>query len=129
MDDATAAAAIAFVTLLTVAVGALPRALVEEALDRGAVEARRLRLSGLIDSAALSLQGHWRIDAQSSLGPIKATTPRRLDRSAKRGVERPSLHDKRPIVERRSLRSGLRPSVETTEITICNSSQPDRSVR
>jgi hypothetical protein len=41
---------------------------------------------------------------------------RRLDRSAKRGAERPSLHDKRLIVERRSLRSGLRPSVETTEI-------------
>src|SRR6266851_5245029 len=41
--------------------------------------------------------------------------PRRLDRSAKRGAERPSLHDKRLIVERRSLRSALRASVETTE--------------
>jgi hypothetical protein len=30
-----------------------------------------------------------------------------------------SLHDKRLIVERRSLRSGLRPSVETTESPIC----------
>jgi len=42
-------------------------------------------------------------------------TLRRLDQSAKRGAERPSLHDKRLIVERRSLRSGLRPSVETTK--------------
>ena len=47
---------------------------------------------------------------------------RRLDRSAKRGAERPSLHDKPLIVERRSLRSGRSlpraksrgPSVETT---------------
>jgi hypothetical protein len=54
---------------VTVAVGALPPALVEEALDRGAIEARRLRLCGLIDGAALSLQGRWRIDAQSSLEP------------------------------------------------------------
>src|SRR5882762_5748536 len=39
---------------------------------------------------------------------------RRLDRSAKRGAERPSLHNQRLIVDRRSLHSGLRPSVETT---------------
>jgi hypothetical protein len=32
------------------------------ALDRGLVEARRLRLCGLIDSAALSLQGQWRLE-------------------------------------------------------------------
>jgi uncharacterized protein len=50
---------------VTVAVGALPRTLIDEALDRGAAEARRLRLCGLIDSAAISLQGYWRIDAQS----------------------------------------------------------------
>ncbi|HTB41638.1 MAG TPA: UPF0280 family protein [Reyranella sp.] len=94
---------------VTVAVGALPPALVEEALDRGAIEARRLRLCGLIDGAALSLQGRWRIDAQSSLEPIKATaglshmaTPCRLDRS------------------------GLRPSVETTKIG--DSPGLDRSV-
>jgi len=71
---------------VTVAVGALPPALVEAALDRGAAEARRLRLCGLIDSAALSLQGRWRIDAQSSLEPIKTTkicdSPG-LDRSAR----------------------------------------------
>jgi len=48
---------------VTVAVGDLPRGLVDEALDRGAAEARRLRLAGLIDSAALSLQGEWRIEA------------------------------------------------------------------
>jgi ApbE superfamily uncharacterized protein (UPF0280 family) len=50
---------------VTVAVGALSQALIDEALDRGAAEARRLRLCGLIDSAAISLQGNWRIDAQS----------------------------------------------------------------
>lgn len=48
---------------VTVAVGDLPPALVVEALDRGLLEARRLRLCGMIDSAALSLQGHWRIEA------------------------------------------------------------------
>src|SRR5882757_7632132 len=46
---------------------------------------------------------------------------RRLDRSAKRGAERPSLHNKRLIVERRSLHSGLRPSVETTGVAIGDS--------
>jgi hypothetical protein len=50
--------------------------------------------------------------------------PRRLDRSAKRGAERPSLHNRPLIVERRSLHSGLRPSVETTEISICDSLGP-----
>lgn len=48
---------------VTVAVGDLTPAQVAEALDRGMLEARRLRLSGMIDSAALSLQGHWRIEA------------------------------------------------------------------
>lgn len=48
---------------VTVAVGDLPRELVDEALDCGAAEARRLRLAGLIDSAAISLQGEWRIEA------------------------------------------------------------------
>jgi hypothetical protein len=56
---------------VTVAVGALPPAFVEEALDRGAAEARRLRFRGLIEGAALSLRGHWRIDAQSCLEPVK----------------------------------------------------------
>ncbi len=49
--------------LVTVAVGDLPPAIVAAALDRGAAEARRLRLCGLIDSAALSLCGQWRIEA------------------------------------------------------------------
>ena len=48
---------------VTVAVGALPLEIVAEALDRGAAEARRLRRCGLIDSAALSLQGEWRLEA------------------------------------------------------------------
>jgi uncharacterized protein len=48
---------------VTVAVGDLPRELIEQALDRGASEARRLRLAGLIDSAAILLRGEWRIEA------------------------------------------------------------------
>ncbi len=48
---------------VTVAVGELPRALVQQALDRGVAEARRLSLAGLIDSAAISLRGEWRIEA------------------------------------------------------------------
>jgi ApbE superfamily uncharacterized protein (UPF0280 family) len=48
--------------LVTVAVGDLPPVIVAAALDRGAAEARRLRLCGLIDSAALSLEGQWRIE-------------------------------------------------------------------
>ena len=47
---------------VTVAVGALPAEAIDAALDRGAAEARRLRLCGLIDSAALSLAGRWRIE-------------------------------------------------------------------
>ena len=55
--------------------------------------------------------------------------PRRLDRGPPRlrsgqapsRAERPSLHDKRLIVERRSLHSALRAPVETTEIAICDS--------
>src|ERR1700722_11461530 len=39
---------------------------------------------------------------------------RRLDRRAKRGPERPSLNNKRLIVERRSLHAALRALVETT---------------
>ncbi|MDP2329133.1 MAG: UPF0280 family protein [Reyranella sp.] len=52
---------------VTVAVGDLPPALVLEALDRGVLEARRLRLGGMIDSAAVSLQGHWRIEASGTV--------------------------------------------------------------
>lgn len=48
---------------VTVAVGRLAPALVDEALDRGADEAHRLRVAGHIDGAALSLQGRWRIEA------------------------------------------------------------------
>ena len=47
---------------VTVAVGDLPPEIVAVALDRGRTEARRLRLCGLIDSAALSLEGQWRIE-------------------------------------------------------------------
>ncbi|MFO1087144.1 MAG: UPF0280 family protein [Reyranellaceae bacterium] len=47
---------------VTVAVGWLPPGLIDEALDRGTDEARRLRVAGHIEGAALSLQGRWRIE-------------------------------------------------------------------
>ncbi len=47
---------------VTVAVGSLPEAAIAEALDRGAEEARRLRLCGLIEGAALSLGGQWLLE-------------------------------------------------------------------
>jgi uncharacterized protein len=52
---------------VTVAVGALPREAVDEALDRGLAEARRLRLGRLIDSAAISLDGQWRVEMSTHL--------------------------------------------------------------
>ncbi|HYD04921.1 MAG TPA: UPF0280 family protein, partial [Reyranella sp.] len=45
---------------VTVSVGRLPHYAIDEALDRGLEEARRLRCLGLIDSAAISLKGRWR---------------------------------------------------------------------
>ena len=48
---------------VTVAVSLLPPDVVEAALDRGAAQARRLRLRSLIDSAAISLQGQWRMES------------------------------------------------------------------
>jgi len=48
--------------LVTVAVGDLPLETIDAALDRGLAEAWRLRLCGLIDSAALSVQGQWRLE-------------------------------------------------------------------
>lgn len=51
---------------VTVSVGDLPLEIVDAALDRGLAEARRLRLCGLIDSAALSLQGHWRLETSGT---------------------------------------------------------------
>jgi ApbE superfamily uncharacterized protein (UPF0280 family) len=53
---------------VTVAVGALPRDAIGVALDRGLAEARRLRLCGLIDSAAISLAGQWRIETADMKG-------------------------------------------------------------
>lgn len=57
---------------VTVAVGALPASAIDEALDRGAAEARRLRLCGLIDSAAISLAGQWRLEAVTPLAVARA---------------------------------------------------------
>jgi uncharacterized protein len=47
---------------VTVRVGDLPAEAIAMALDRGAAEARRLRLGGLIEGAAISLKGRWRIE-------------------------------------------------------------------
>jgi hypothetical protein len=47
---------------VTVAVGRLPPALIDEALDRGVDEAHRLCIAGHINGAALALQGRWRIE-------------------------------------------------------------------
>ncbi|MGE0576631.1 MAG: UPF0280 family protein [Reyranella sp.] len=52
---------------VTVAVGRLPPELIDEALDRGADEAHRLRAGRHIHGAALSLQGKWRIEAPAIL--------------------------------------------------------------
>ncbi len=52
---------------VTVAVGSLPAGAVEKALDRGAAEARRLRLRGLIEGAALSLLGRWRLETSGTV--------------------------------------------------------------
>jgi oligopeptide/dipeptide ABC transporter ATP-binding protein len=51
---------------------------------------------------------------------------RRLDQGPKGRVERPSLGDRPPIVERRSLHSALRAPVETTEMAIGDSRAMDR---
>ena len=59
---------------VTVSVGELPRDAIDKALDRGLAEARRLRRLGLIDSAAISLRGEWRLEHERSLeiGPCGA---------------------------------------------------------
>jgi hypothetical protein len=57
---------------VTVSVGRLPHHVIAAALDRGAAEARRLRLCGLIDGAALSLKGQWRIEAAGTALAQKA---------------------------------------------------------
>lgn len=49
--------------LVTTNVGTLPAETIGQALERGASEARRLQLRGLIDSSALSLKGQWRLEA------------------------------------------------------------------
>jgi uncharacterized protein len=53
---------------VTVDVGTLPCGAIDAALARGAAEAQRLRRRGLIDGAALCLQGQWRIEAGPEIG-------------------------------------------------------------
>jgi ApbE superfamily uncharacterized protein (UPF0280 family) len=62
---------------VTVAVGDLPRAAIDAALDKGVEEARRLRRLGLIEGAAISLRGEWRLEHERSL-EIGAGGARRL---------------------------------------------------
>lgn len=65
---------------VTVAVGRLPRPLIDEALARGATEARRLHNGGVVDSAVLSLQGRWHIESAVKV-PRCARAQRRLSSS------------------------------------------------
>jgi ApbE superfamily uncharacterized protein (UPF0280 family) len=63
---------------VTTHVGALPAEIIDQALDRGAAEARRLGLS-----AALCLQGQWRVargDDHERSTEVGAGLPRRLSR-------------------------------------------------
>jgi ApbE superfamily uncharacterized protein (UPF0280 family) len=80
---------------VTVAVGPLPDAVVAEALDRGAAEAQRLRLCGMIEAAALSLRGQWRIDVQQEFAMIEETPLRGtdLERSARMAALRAALDE------------------------------------
>lgn len=57
--------------LVTVAVGPLPHAVVSAALDLGLENARALNAQGLIEGAALALQGQWRL-----LGAAQSTSAR-----------------------------------------------------
>jgi hypothetical protein len=58
--------------------------------------------------------------AEEASRAIACRTSRRLDRGPQARAERPSLHDKLLVVERRSLHSALRAPVETTEIVTCD---------
>jgi ApbE superfamily uncharacterized protein (UPF0280 family) len=62
---------------VTFSVGDLPREAIDEALDRGLGEARRLCRLGLIEGAALSLRGQWRLEHERSL-EVGADGARRL---------------------------------------------------
>jgi ApbE superfamily uncharacterized protein (UPF0280 family) len=78
---------------VTVAVGALTAIDVARALDNGAAEARRLRRLGLIEGAALSLNGAWRIENAGTLlartaaaeGPTACRRPAGLATLASKG--------------------------------------------
>ena len=52
---------------VTTGVGALPASAVARALNSGAIEARRLRLMGLIEGAALTLNSAWRIESTGTV--------------------------------------------------------------
>jgi ApbE superfamily uncharacterized protein (UPF0280 family) len=63
---------------VTVTVGDLPREVIDEALDRGLEKARRLRRLGLIEGAAISLRGQWRLDRERRPSSKGAGGARRL---------------------------------------------------
>lgn len=62
---------------VTVSVGKLPPEAIDEALDCGGAEARRLLSLGLIEGAALGLMGQWRLEDERPLD-IGAGRPRRV---------------------------------------------------
>jgi hypothetical protein len=91
---------------VTVAVGPLPDDVIAEALDRGAAEARRLRLCGLIGGAALSLFGQWRIDVQQELDMGKRISPSRGGNST--DLPDGKSHLKEQAATLKALRAALR---------------------
>ena len=80
---------------VTVAVGSLPDDAIVKALERGAAEAHRLRLCGLIAGAALSLRGQWRIDVQQEFAMTEETSDPGMDfeRSARLAAFRAALDE------------------------------------
>lgn len=58
---------------VTVAVGALPREVVHQALEHGAAEAARMRAAGLIHAACLRLQGLLRIQGTGPFAGLPST--------------------------------------------------------
>lgn len=64
--------------LVTTAVGALPRAKVAQALDRGVAAAEAMRARRLIEAALLTLQGETRVAGGAGLGAQPALLEKRV---------------------------------------------------
>jgi ApbE superfamily uncharacterized protein (UPF0280 family) len=91
---------------VTVSAGDLPLDAINEALDRGLAEARRLWRLDLIDSAALSLMGEWRIIGANEEAPMKE--PAIIRDSRRRGRCRDQERDEKMAALRAALDEGER---------------------